>query len=29
VLETGALVLQGSREELLSNQMMKRAYLGT
>jgi branched-chain amino acid transport system ATP-binding protein len=29
VLETGSLVLQGSREELLSNQMMKRAYLGT
>jgi branched-chain amino acid transport system ATP-binding protein len=29
VLETGSLVLQGSREELLDNQMMKRAYLGT
>ena len=29
VLETGSLVLQGSREELLGNQMMKRAYLGT
>ena len=29
VLETGSLVLQGSQEELLSNQMMKRAYLGT
>jgi len=29
VRETGSLVLQGSQEELLSNQMMKRAYLGT
>ncbi len=29
VLETGSLVLQGSREELLGTQMMKRAYLGT
>ncbi len=29
VLETGSLVLQGSREDLLDNQMMKRAYLGT
>ena len=29
VLETGVMVLQGSRDELLGNQMMKRAYLGT
>ncbi len=29
VLETGALVLQGKRDELLNNEQMKRAYLGT
>jgi branched-chain amino acid transport system ATP-binding protein len=29
VLETGALVLQGSRQDLLDNELMKRAYLGT
>ena len=29
VLETGALVLQGSRQELLENDLMRRAYLGT
>ena len=29
VLETGALVLQGNRDELLNNEQMKRAYLGT
>ena len=29
VLETGALVLQGNRQELLENDLMRRAYLGT
>ncbi len=29
VLETGTLVLQGKRDELLNNEQMKRAYLGT
>jgi branched-chain amino acid transport system ATP-binding protein len=29
VLETGALALQGSRQDLLDNELMKRAYLGT
>lgn len=29
VLETGALVLQGKRDDLLNNEQMKRAYLGT
>jgi len=29
VLETGALALHGSRQDLLDNELMKRAYLGT
>jgi branched-chain amino acid transport system ATP-binding protein len=29
VLETGTLVLQGHRDDLLNNEQMKRAYLGT
>jgi branched-chain amino acid transport system ATP-binding protein len=29
VLETGTLALQGSRQDLLDNELMKRAYLGT
>ena len=29
VLETGTLTLQGNRDELLNNEQMKRAYLGT
>jgi branched-chain amino acid transport system ATP-binding protein len=29
VLETGSLALQGNRDELLNNEQMKRAYLGT
>lgn len=29
VLETGSLALQGSRQDLLDNELMKRAYLGT
>ncbi len=29
VLETGALALEGKREELLNNEKMRRAYLGT
>jgi branched-chain amino acid transport system ATP-binding protein len=29
VLETGVLALQGNRDDLLNNEQMKRAYLGT
>jgi branched-chain amino acid transport system ATP-binding protein len=28
VLETGRIMMQGSREELLSSEMVRKAYLG-